>query len=311
MRVRVELAWLQDYLELAATRNFSAAAASRNISQPAFSRRIRALEAWLGADLVDRSTSPVQLTAVGATFAPRAQEILGELFRLRAECRQTAQFDNFKLSFAALHTIEMFFFPDWVAGLQADLGPIESHMHGGDFLECVEALSQGRCDFALVYDHPDGPPVLKAGPFRSVGVGRDRLVPVSGCNASGGVCHDLFRADRRAVPFLAYSWKDGYVGKLVSLIQGRQKRALRLQTVYQSSLTEGIKRMAIAGMGVAWLPLSCARTAIAEGRLVQIGDENTAIDIELRMFRRIGPASPAAEALWTHLSGLAPDARIA
>jgi LysR family transcriptional regulator, hypochlorite-specific transcription factor HypT len=55
MRRRVELAWLEDFIDIVGTRNFSAAAAARNISQSAFSRRIKLLEAWLGTKLLDRS----------------------------------------------------------------------------------------------------------------------------------------------------------------------------------------------------------------------------------------------------------------
>jgi DNA-binding transcriptional LysR family regulator len=70
--VAMELAWLEDFLEIVATRNFSTAAAARNISQPAFSRRIRSLENWVGADLLDRSTYPVHLTSACIDCAPIA-----------------------------------------------------------------------------------------------------------------------------------------------------------------------------------------------------------------------------------------------
>ena len=47
-------------LSLAATHSFSRSAELRHVTQPAFSRRIRALEAWLGAELVDRSPFQVR-----------------------------------------------------------------------------------------------------------------------------------------------------------------------------------------------------------------------------------------------------------
>src|SRR3546814_7081942 len=52
----MELKWLEDFVSLANTGNFSRSAEERNVTQPAFSRRIKALELWLGAPLVDRST---------------------------------------------------------------------------------------------------------------------------------------------------------------------------------------------------------------------------------------------------------------
>lgn len=52
----MEIGWLEDFISLASTGNFSRSADERNISQSAFSRRIRALEHWLGADLIDRAS---------------------------------------------------------------------------------------------------------------------------------------------------------------------------------------------------------------------------------------------------------------
>jgi hypothetical protein len=52
----MDIMWLEDFIKLADEGNFSRAAEARNLTQPAFSRRIRALEEWVGATLVDRDT---------------------------------------------------------------------------------------------------------------------------------------------------------------------------------------------------------------------------------------------------------------
>ena len=70
----MDIKWIEDFLSLAATRNFSRSADHRNVTQPAFSRRIRALEAWIGAELVDRSTYPLTLTVAGKLFNDAAAE---------------------------------------------------------------------------------------------------------------------------------------------------------------------------------------------------------------------------------------------
>ena len=58
----MDIKWLEDFLSLVQTRNFSRSAQERHVTQSALSRRIQALEAWVGADLVDRSTYPLALT---------------------------------------------------------------------------------------------------------------------------------------------------------------------------------------------------------------------------------------------------------
>ena len=72
---------------VAATRNFSRSADHRNVTQPAFSRRIRALEAWTGAELVDRSTYPLTLTVAGKLFNDAASEALKLLNDARNQLR--------------------------------------------------------------------------------------------------------------------------------------------------------------------------------------------------------------------------------
>ncbi|TIU17198.1 MAG: LysR family transcriptional regulator, partial [Mesorhizobium sp.] len=82
-----------------------------------------------------------------------------------------------------------------------------------------------------------------------------------------------------------------------------------LSIVYQSSLAEGLKQMAIAGQGVVWLPQICVHKSIAQGELIQIGGQQLSLEIEIRIFRRVGSRSRDGEALWKYLSRTAEQAR--
>ncbi len=82
--MNLESKWLEDFSALAATRSFSQAAERRFVTQPAFSRRIRSLEAALGLTLVNRSRTPIELTAAGQLFLVTARTVveqLGEVVR--------------------------------------------------------------------------------------------------------------------------------------------------------------------------------------------------------------------------------------
>lgn len=298
----MDLDWLEDFLEIVAVRNFSTAAAARNISQPAFSRRIKSLEAWIGTDLIDRNTYPVKLTNAGNMFLPRCREMVSELYRLRTDCRNAAGDSSQLLTFAALHTLAIYFFPEWICSAEMLSPLVTSSMHTGDFLDCVEQLSSGKCDFAIVYDHPDGPPVLESGPFESLHIGKDRLVLVSGTDKAGKPLFDTDAPDSVKIPYLAYAWSDGYLGKLIALIQTRHRRTLNLNTVYQSSLAEGLKQMAIAGRGIAWLPQSCVQKSLVQGDLVQIGGQQMTLEVEIRIFRRLTGHNHGSDVFWKHLT---------
>ncbi len=56
--------------------SFSKAAESLYISQPVLSATVKKLESELGAQLIDRSTNPVQLTEAGKFYIESAQKIL-------------------------------------------------------------------------------------------------------------------------------------------------------------------------------------------------------------------------------------------
>jgi len=78
----MDTGWLEDFITLAEEGNFSRAAETRNLSQPAFSRRIRALEEWVGTELVDRDTHRIALTEAGEAFRAVAEDVLRRLVRV-------------------------------------------------------------------------------------------------------------------------------------------------------------------------------------------------------------------------------------
>ena len=63
----------------------------RGVTQSAFSRRIRALEEWLGTDLLSRDSYPVTLTPEGVLFRETAEETVRMIHARRAEFRDHAR----------------------------------------------------------------------------------------------------------------------------------------------------------------------------------------------------------------------------
>lgn len=74
---------LQSFLRVAETGSFSAVAAQRGVTQPAISRQVSALEEYLGARLVQRSTQAVTLTEEGRNLLSPAQELVDAAEGLR------------------------------------------------------------------------------------------------------------------------------------------------------------------------------------------------------------------------------------
>ena len=181
----MDTGWLEDFLSLAETRSFSRSADQRHITQPAFSRRIRALERWVGAGLVDRATYPVTLTGEGVQFRHTAQEILARLYRERDEFRANERRDQDTISFAALHTLALSFFPHWMTTLVPRVVRLKTRLIADDVHGCVASLVEGDCDFLLCFAHPAVPILLDPAQFPSIKLAVDRLIPVCARDAAG------------------------------------------------------------------------------------------------------------------------------
>lgn len=288
--------WLDDFLSLTQTRNFSRSADERNVTQSALSRRIRALEAWVGIDLVDRSTYPLALTPAGKLFAAAAGDALRLLNDARAMLRVAGKADNM-LSIAAGHTLSLNFFPTWLHGLQARHGPFRTRVLPTNVHDSVLSLVEGNCDLLLCYYHPGLPIELDPARFEYLNLGGDVVMPVSAPGRNGAPAFALPGSHSAPTPRLSYT-PGSYFARVVERIVARVDQPCVLSNAYETDLAELLKTMALAGNGLAWLPESCIRRELAEGKLVRSGGDQWSMTLEIRLFRAIGNHKPMLDALW-------------
>ncbi|MDP4023258.1 LysR family transcriptional regulator [Methylobacterium sp. NEAU 140] len=279
----MELKWLEDFASLARTGSFSRSAEARHVTQSAFSRRIRALEAWLGVALVDRSTYPTTLTAEGRAFRETAEEAVRMLHASRAALQAGARPSAQVVSMAALHTLALTVFPRWFRQIEARTGPLGSRLLPDDFHACLQALAEGGYDFLLTFHHPCVPIPLDPALFPHRVVGSDSLVLVRAAGAAG----DL--------PMLGYA-KDSFLGRVAAFAEAQAGLAAGAHAhTNENAMAEALKVMALEGHGVAWLPRSLALRDLAEGRLVATGPETA---LEVRLYRNAGHRRGAVSAVW-------------
>lgn len=145
---------------------------------------------------------------------------------------------------------------------------------------------------------------LDGADFLSARVGADTLVPVSAADGAGGPRFALPGARGSSLPVLAYSEESG-LGRILRAVGGRAPDGARLEAVFTSQLAVVLKRMALDGRGVAWLPLSLIGDELGDGRLVRAGGDGWPVPVEVRLVRRRVAAAPAAEAFW-RAAGFAP-----
>lgn len=297
----MELTWLEDFLALAELRNFSRAAEARHVTQPAFSRRIRALEAWMGTPLVERSAQGFVLNAAGEYLRDQAGDLLRGLQQLRGGVLEAAGREGRTLVIAATHVLSFTFFPDWIrsrASLE-DLGTL--NLISDTMAACEATLLAGKASFLLCHYHRDAPSPFPTNAFTSIVVGQDTLVPLSVPDAIGAPRWSLPGDPSVPTRFLAYSAPSG-LGRILEASWHGAERNLALDTVFTSHLAAALLTMARQGQGVAWLPYTLAAEDVASRRLVDAGNGRFSVSVEIRLFRSRHRQSPAAEVFWRVMS---------
>src|SRR5260370_22037931 len=136
------------------TRNWARAAALRFTTQPAFSRRIKALEDWVGAILIDRSVQPVGLTEAGANFRSLAEEVVRQLYQGREEIHLASVNVASAIKVTATHSLSLTFFPRWICAIETSAGPLHIRLDNGHARACLQMMQHCDCQFMLSHTHP-------------------------------------------------------------------------------------------------------------------------------------------------------------
>ncbi|WP_020202941.1 MULTISPECIES: LysR substrate-binding domain-containing protein [Cupriavidus] len=301
----MQLKWIDDLLVLEKTRSFSRAAELRHITQSALSRRIRSLEDWAGAVLVDRNTFPLDLTPAGKTFCASGREALTLLMDARATLRQESRMPGKAIQIAAGHTLSLTFLPAWLKACQARYGQFNARVVAANVLEAVVALSEGNCDLMLGYNHARVPVSLDADKFRSLTVGHDLLMPLSAPNVRGGPLFSLGGASSKPIPYLAYT-AGTTLGRVVDVILETAPPRRPLERCYEADMAILLMKMAIEGHGVAWLPRTTAADALAAGTLVPAGDATWQSALDICAYRAAHAGNPTLLELWDVLERQVP-----
>jgi len=301
----MDLKWLEDFLCLAETQSFSRAAEERHITQSALSKRIRSLESWVGADLVDRSMYPTRLTPAGKLFRNHAQEFLKGLLDSRALIRGQHPIRNGALLVAAGHTLSLNFFPAWLHNIHATFGEFKTRVVASNVHDSVLELVDGSCDLLLCYQHPELPITLDPDRYAHIVLGTDTLIPVCTPNAQGNPNTSLPGTKLKPIRQLAYT-KTSYFGRAIDLLLSKLHTPCHVETFYESDMAELLKKIALEGYGLAWLPKSSILKELANQTLVPAGETQWHFKLEIWLFRDLQNKKPALDRLWNFLSQSSP-----
>lgn len=292
--------WLQDFLMLVELGSFSKAAQACHVTQPAFSRRIKALENWLGVDLVDREVFPLRLTQAGQAFIEQAEILLNQVQHMRTTMQGFKQ-ERLELSIALQQSLAVSFFPDWLQNVQALTQGAFIRICADDFPDAIDDFLARSYDFLLCYSSPDLFKRLEGEHLLSLDIGKDRLIPVSTPKIAA-----LFEMDHSNVSLRLLNFPEStFFGRLIRRdCLAYLPDALVVEDVYESALAEGLKALVLKGMGVAWLPESLVREEIKAQQLVQINQGLRSTSLQIKLYQYPPAQTQQAQQFWNYLEEL-------
>lgn len=310
----MELKWLEDFLSLCNSGNFRISSEQRFVSQPAFSRRIKALETWLGAELIDRTSFPVQPTSAGREFRSVAQKIVKLAYQKRNDIRQQSSSDKEKINFSTLNALAQVFIPAWLKELEPYI-EVEFFSVRTDFRSVdayLVALEEGAVDFFICYEDQTGSVMIDPEKYPSLQLAVESVMPVVSPDSRGKPNWWLPSKPQGTIPHLctkahlarpARHHLEKRYGLSLPVRNHMEKRYgdLTFVPVYEASTATSIKAMAIEGYGVAWLPKSIVIDDIAKGRLVRAAEETDDITVDIKIFRCADSIDRRVEKFWQML----------
>lgn len=296
----MQLKWLEDFVALADTRSFSRAAELRHVTHPAFGRRIKALEGWAGTPLLERGSSPVQLTAAGHNLLEHAQQATRTLAHARDSLQGAAGRQQRTVTLATGRTLARTLVADWLRQLHPLMESADGEMvvRTRSLGETQLMLEQGEADFMLTYHHPVLAVRLNARQYSHRTLAKDKLVPLTRRDALGEPAHRWDpNQPSTSLPWLAYA-SNLALCRLLDDHLTNHPQAPTLRRWVDCDSADALLEYALQGLGVAWLPWSLAGAACRAGQLCVIGGEALTVDFEVRLYRAKRPLTPLAEAIW-------------
>ena len=169
--------WLEDLLAVLDTGSLTAAAEQRFLTQSAFTRRMRAMEAALGTQLLDRTCKPVQLLPHILEQELEMRSLIARLNSLRSALTNPQALLGSRVSLACQHTIATTISPKLIRQLTRE-GDINVTVKATTRDDCLMQLLTSDVDLAIVFDTAAEANSRDQAGLLEETLGTDKMVPV-------------------------------------------------------------------------------------------------------------------------------------
>lgn len=297
----MRLDWIEDILAVLHAGSLNRAAELRHLTQPAFSRRIQAIEEYVGVELLDRTHKPAQLSDAVLGQQEKLEHLATGLRDLLYELRHYDRLVKNRVVIASQHAITTSVAPALVKQIAADPN---SHirLRSANRSECLTLLMTKQVDVILIYRSPDEALPIDGAYLDRIDFGEELFVPVFGTHA---IVDLMAQYESGELPIITYP-PNVFLGEVIQreiLPQLRARLFLKERT--ESALTLAVLQLALAGVGVAWIPQSLATKEIGYGNLTELSHLFGNARLRIDAVRLSGEKSAAEQNVWAVINTLA------
>ncbi len=292
----MDLKWLEDLVAIAEAESLTDAAMRRHLTQPAFSRRVRSIEDWLGTTAIDRTTRPARLKKAVIQQLPEIRSILRQVEGLRRTI-QAGDDAQPHLTICGLHSITTGFLPAFILKLRDQLPPFGIRLISGDRDESYAMLMTRQVALLVVYETERLPVAPDEILIEKRTLALDRFVPV----AAPEVVVATNGLRNRHLPIIAYPSSNFFGATLQHDALPLSAARHDLEVVCETAFVPGALEFALAGLGVAWIPLRLAEPYFEPERLVRLDRQLGSVRLTIVAARLDAPAGSLLDQVWKAL----------
>lgn len=240
------------------------------------------LERWVGVKLIDRKSRGATTTPAAARFVPDIRRLIKDTYAIRNHIQAEALADS-KIRVVMQHTLMMTHFPSLLRQLQSTHPSQSFDVRTGNFDWCFNQLDNDKADLAICFVTDAETPPTRATRLKQQCIDQERLIPVATPEVAASV--EDKPSDKQLLDLLQYP-ESSFLGRAVrrECLPDLMQR-YTVQVVCESAFTAGLKAMALAGMGIAWLPFSLVCRELTEKLLLTLDDVFPSVSFGIAIYR--------------------------
>jgi len=249
---------LETFRAVAELKHFAKAAAVRHLSQPAVSHQIAQLEDEVGARLFNRKGRSISLTVVGEVLLEEAHRVLSAIDRAEERVREAARGAIGRVRFGVSQTAGLYLLNELLVRYREAHPAYELHIEVASEASLLDRVSRNELDLVVAAG------AVPTSDLRMAPLARDRLVAVA---APGVVAGRSARDVLKQQPWLLREPGSDTRRRTEQWFERTRTSPARVVTVPGPC---GVKRAALAGLGIGVLSSRCVAADLDEGALAPL-----------------------------------------